>query len=297
MARTVELLDDPARFLRAAAPLLAADPVRASVLATVSDRRARLDAAGEPRPDHPWWWALVRDERGSVVSGAMRTSPQEGHPVWVQAMPDDAARLLARTLMERGETVRTVKGNLAAAAAFAAAVAEATGGTVVPGRPDRLWEATTVREPRRTPSGSARRATTADLDVVAAWLGVFHGEADAQAGREPGPSEIPDPAGTARARVAEGRVWLWEADGEPVHLSAVNPASFGVARIGPVYTPPAHRGRGYASALVAHLSRQVLDAGDRVCLYTDADNPVSNRVYAAIGYEPLEDQGALVVRY
>ncbi len=76
-------------------------------------------------------------------------------------------------------------------------------------------------------------------------------------------------------------MFLWEVDGEPVHLTGRNPASYGAARIGPVYTPREHRGRGYASATVAELSRRILDEGDRPCLFTDQANPVSNRVYEA----------------
>lgn len=62
------------------------------------------------------------------------------------------------------------------------------------------------------------------------------------------------------------------------------------ARIGPVYTPPAARRRGYASALTAAIIRHYLDAGRRLCfLFTDLANPTSNRTYQAIGYEPVTD--------
>ena len=61
-------------------------------------------------------------------------------------------------------------------------------------------------------------------------------------------------------------------------------------RIGPVYTPPDHRGRGYASNLTAFVSRTVLDEGRSFCfLYTDVANPTSNRIYQSIGYEPVGD--------
>jgi predicted GNAT family acetyltransferase len=57
-------------------------------------------------------------------------------------------------------------------------------------------------------------------------------------------------------------------------------------RINFVYTPPAHRGRGYASACVAALTRRMLDEGRRYCfLFTDLSNPTSNGIYRAIGYE------------
>lgn len=65
--------------------------------------------------------------------------------------------------------------------------------------------------------------------------------------------------------------------------------AFGVTRVGPVFTPPDQRGSGYASALTAHVSAVLLDTGSQVCLYTERDNPTSNRIYAAIGFEPVAD--------
>ena len=61
-------------------------------------------------------------------------------------------------------------------------------------------------------------------------------------------------------------------------------------RVGPVYTPPELRGRGYASNLVAAASQAALDDGRRALfLFTDLANPTSNRIYQAIGYEPVRD--------
>lgn len=63
-----------------------------------------------------------------------------------------------------------------------------------------------------------------------------------------------------------------------------------MARVGPVYTPPAQRGRGYAGSAVAGLSRRVLARGARRCaLFTDLANPTSNKIYAEVGYRPLCD--------
>ena len=61
-------------------------------------------------------------------------------------------------------------------------------------------------------------------------------------------------------------------------------------RVGPVYTPPELRGRGYASALTAALTQRLLDGGLRFCfLFTDLANPTSNSIYQRIGYEPVSD--------
>jgi predicted GNAT family acetyltransferase len=61
-------------------------------------------------------------------------------------------------------------------------------------------------------------------------------------------------------------------------------------RVGPVYTPPACRGRGYASAAVASLSQRLLDDGASRCmLFTDLSNPTSNKIYDALGYRRFAD--------
>src|SRR5205823_10825158 len=82
---------------------------------------------------------------------------------------------------------------------------------------------------------------------------------------------------------------LWD-DGGPTSVAGFGGATPNGIRIGPVYTPPELRRRGYASALVAALSQRMLDQGRRLCfLYTDLSNPTSNRIYRAIGYEPVCD--------
>jgi predicted GNAT family acetyltransferase len=97
-------------------------------------------------------------------------------------------------------------------------------------------------------------------------------------------------------RVRDGRVFLWDVDGERVHVTAANPPAYGAARIGPVYTPAEHRGHGYAGAAVAQVSQRLLDEGARPCLFTDQANPVSNRLYQRLGYEPVVDMADLVIR-
>ena len=55
-----------------------------------------------------------------------------------------------------------------------------------------------------------------------------------------------------------------------------------------VYTPPALRGRGYATACVGALSRLLLDAGWALCaLFADVANLAANRVYERVGYRPV----------
>ena len=85
-------------------------------------------------------------------------------------------------------------------------------------------------------------------------------------------------------------MYLWLDDGRPVSLTGVGGLTPHGIRVGPVYTPPELRGRGYASNLVAAASQLQLETGRTfVFLFTDLTNPTANRIYQAIGYEPVID--------
>ena len=96
--------------------------------------------------------------------------------------------------------------------------------------------------------------------------------------------------GDVRRKLDEGVLWFWTDDEDrPVHLTGANPPAFGVSRIGPVYTPKEERGRGWAGAAVAEVSRLLRSRGERAILFTDQANPTSNALYQALGYEPVVD--------
>jgi hypothetical protein len=292
----LEFIEDPAVFLASVGSYLRADPVLTTVVATVTRQAAAQDERGEPRPtDRPRWWAVVRDDAG-VVGVAMRTAPFEPYPMFVLPMSDDAARGLARALHARAEVPGGVNGVLPATRVLADELAALAGGTASVHEHTRLFELGALVEPPPAP-GRLRPATPDDHDLCRAWFNAFARDAAEQAGRTDLPAEGERFDDTdMRQRIAEQRVWLWEdPSGETVHLTGFNLPAFGVVRVGPVYTPGAHRGRGYASAAVAGVSRQLLDAGHRVCLFTDQANPTSNGIYRALGYEPVVDMVNLVV--
>ena len=96
---------------------------------------------------------------------------------------------------------------------------------------------------------------------------------------------------TYRRREADpDGAWLVWDDNGPVSLAGFGNSTPTGTRVGPVYTPPEHRGRGYATSLVASLTAERLAAGLAFCfLFTDLANPTSNAIYARIGYEPVAD--------
>jgi predicted GNAT family acetyltransferase len=94
----------------------------------------------------------------------------------------------------------------------------------------------------------------------------------------------------ARLGPGAGGICIWEADEEPVSLAGFGGPTPNGLRIGPVYTPPDRRGRGYGSAVTAAASSRASELGKRFCfLYTDLANPTSNAIYTRLGYRPVCD--------
>lgn len=135
--------------------------------------------------------------------------------------------------------------------------------------------------PPRHPAvpGLPRLAAPEDSELLADWILAFHDEA------------VPDDPRPERESLlkasAYGRHFLWTVDGEPVAFARIARRMRRCGAIGPVYTAPEHRSRGYAAAITAHLAERLQSEGmDCVALYTDQRNPASNRCYAKIGFEP-----------
>lgn len=84
--------------------------------------------------------------------------------------------------------------------------------------------------------------------------------------------------------IQNGSVYLLKNEKEFVSMANVKHISMGYARINAVYTPIRLRCNGYATELMAQLSKQLLDDNLVPVLYTEVDNLASNKVYRKVGY-------------
>jgi predicted GNAT family acetyltransferase len=230
----------------------------------------------------PYLAAVVHGDR--VVGTAIRTPPWRlvlgvmEHPGAVHQIVADLAADPA------GADLPGVVGPSEAAAHFAEAWAEMSGAKARLARHERSFRLRTVIPPRVAP-GRMRRAGASDRALLTDWARAFHEEALLGS---------PDQDYSAMAdrwiRSVGRTAFLWEDGGRPVSLTGVGGLTPNGIRVGPVYTPPELRGRGYASNLVATASQLQLDTGRTfVFLFTDLANPTANRIYQAIGYEPVND--------
>jgi predicted GNAT family acetyltransferase len=147
---------------------------------------------------------------------------------------------------------------------------------------NRILQLTRVIRPRPA-NGAMRVAGMNDFETAKRFFREFHLECI--------PDELPPEdqlATLIEDRIARQTIYLWENKGTPVSSAHTTRPTRGGMSIGPVYTPPGERGKGYASNLMAALSQRVLDGGKRFCvLFTDTHNPTSNRVYESIGYRVI----------
>ena len=87
-----------------------------------------------------------------------------------------------------------------------------------------------------------------------------------------------------KARIGKNIHYIW-VDNEPVAQAVFGRNTPNGAAVSWVYTPPEHRGRGYATSVVAELSKNILAGGKSFCcLFADAANPASCAVYRKLGY-------------
>jgi predicted GNAT family acetyltransferase len=253
------------------APLVAADPVLTSVVAT--NLRREIDHPGT-FADACWMWIEGLD--GTAIAAAMHTPPWPPH---LASDDPEVGAAVAAFLAASERTVTGVGGRRPAAEAFARHWAAARSCHLVVRREEGIYEATHVVPPSGV-SGSLRRAHPGDAQQLNTWAKGFVSDTG---------GAVPDKEDLLTDRIGAGDMWIWQDQDLPVSMAYASPPEGGVSRISWVYTPPKFRQRGHASAVVAGVTTVRLDAGVRCMLYTDLANPTSNSIYQAIGYRRVGD--------
>jgi len=251
--------------------LLDVDPVQNVYLR--SELRAGGSGGGQ-------WWGLGEPGRLRAV--------MMGGPLVVPCIPDlDDAERLAEALV-RQQPARMLVGQRDQVVAL-----------------DRAWrsaaQAREARDPQpflvlrrgrlaAIPAGQVRRGTTADLDRLTVAAADMHRE---EMGIDP---LAIDPTGW-RTRmgklVQRGWSWVWT-EGDRIvfkaELSAWTPEA---VQIQGVYTAPAMRNRGIATAALASVCRDVLDQVPACTLYVNHYNAAARAVYRRLGFEHVTDFATL----
>jgi len=224
-------------------------------------------------------FAYAVDAEGSIESAALRTPPW---PMISSELEPVRAGELIDGWLAQDPDLNGVNAVPETARAIAAAWAQRTGGSTRCRTKMAMHQLEAVTDPPRPARGALRPAVVAERELLTSWWQGFVEDAGVIGG---GARAI----AAVDARLADDGLFVW-ADDEPVSLVAITRPVAGLVRIGPVYTPPEYRRRGYAGSAVAAVSRRALSDGAHRCLlFTDLANPTSNKIYAEIGYRRFAD--------
>lgn len=282
---TVSRSDDAAAFLAEADELLLADEARHNLILGIA---GTIRDSPDVYPLRSFW--LVR-HAGRVVGAALRTPPY--NLILARPASPEALAALAGSVSDE---LPGVVGAVPESEEFAELWAAQAGARARTSMRQGVYSLEHVEPPAAAP-GSARVATAADRELVLAWWIAFGEEVLHEGG--PGRENAAAMVDHRLASPGTG-ILLWEDEGEPVSLAGWGGRTPNGIRVGPVYTPPHLRGRGYATALTAELSQQLLDGrlfdgGRRFCfLYTDLANPTSNAIYERIGYRRVAESAEVL---
>lgn len=221
---------------------------------------------------------------GSLCLAAIQTDPPMN---LILSFSDDldAAAELARSLWGHNIRLPGLIGPKKLVVRFADEWTKLSGQSCRVSVQERIFAITKV-EPAHF-NGTLRWAVEKDLPWLIAWIEEFMREAMPEAPRNGIPQAV---ARRFREGFPKAGYLVVEDAGVPVSTAGfVGPTGSGI-RIGPVYTPPQFRNRGYASVAVRELTTRLLKSDYRTAfLFTDLANPTSNSIYEKIGYRPVVD--------
>ncbi|MBN9297710.1 MAG: GNAT family N-acetyltransferase [Filimonas sp.] len=268
---------DAATFLESVKDVLLADEVNGNLLLGIADTLVKNKFTyGDAEP----FFAIIYQEQ-QVALMAIMTPPHKlllykGHDC-----SEEAIALLGKEVYAKLGNITGVNAERNLAQAFADKWAIIAGCNYTIEMQLRAFKLTHVNDYTR-PAGMFRVALPEDLQIITQFIGEFSVEANAAVSAD----RVNE---TAKNGIANGEIYVWEDTTIVAIAKAARPTNNGMA-IGYVYTPKLYRNKGYATAVVAELSKKVLASGKSFCtLYTDLSNPTSNSIYQKIGYQPVSD--------
>lgn len=215
---------------------------------------------------------VVENEKTVAAASASERS------ILLSTASPQAYELLAGYIFEVLATSPRVIGPAHAAESFAAEWCMLSGQTPKLELESMIYAATSADIPFAVP-GRYRSFTKDEKPLLTRWCREFVREA------------IPHEASSdeqwsafADKHINNGTAFVWLADDEPSAMAALSRPTKNTVTVSMVYTPKHLRRKGFASALVAHLTDKMLLNKQSVVLHADLANPTSNKIYQNMGY-------------
>ena len=225
--------------------------------------------------------ATVKDDDENVILTVTRTTP---HPMVMYETDnirnDEAVAFFARSLVERDIDVDFIMTEKELAKSFCEHYGKLTGKDYYNNESLVLYVLEKLNDIAPV-CGELRQANADDMFYLPYWLADFVPACNL------GEYNLTGAIEGANKNIEKGNSFVW-VDKYPVSLATNTRNTSDCAVISQVYTPPNLRGKGYSTACVWNLSKNLLDDGFKYCaLYADCANPASNKVYQKIGYKEM----------
>jgi len=270
----ISIHPDAKAFLAAAGEMLYARETVNNLILGVSER-----LASDPQAYENPFFATVSDDSAIWLAAVM--TPPHNLILAGEALTEKGFPILIDHLKTHSIPVPGVIALAEIAEGFTGAWAQQVGDSAKVNMHMRVYELRHVQMPD-CPQGSFKAAGTVEIPTIARWMQAFELEALGKI------HDLDLPR--AERLVSAGNVFTWVVDDTVVSMALKNRPIAHSITVGGVYTPPEHRRQGYAGVLVATLSQHLVDEGYQfINLFTDLENPTSNKIYQAVGYHPVCD--------
>lgn len=269
----IEPLLDADHFLSVLQPLLTQKEAEYTLLLGLANLQKKLKIKNDD------YCYIAVFEHNELVGGCLVSKKN----LVVSQIPGPMLLALANYLFENKCKLPGIVGPAATSEIFAMIWKKLSGQNYKLGMDQKIYQLNNVIMPKNL-SGQLMQAQESHTELVGRWVYEFSSESLPHE-----PTTIEKATELAIQKIKNQDVFLWQDEsGEIVSMNFIGrPTENGIS-ISAVYTPKHLRRNGYASAVVAKTSEQMLKNGRKFCvLYTDLSNPTSNKIYQKLGYKEV----------
>ncbi len=268
-------------FLSRVQSTLEENEIQNSLMLGITQRMAALNDQPHPKPECRTVFRSVHDERGVIAI----TTQTPGRGILVYQHRSDVTDAFSMIVADYFQNHRDpigVVGPKSTAQRFAQLWQVVSGEEPRIFQNQRMYQCTAVTNFDLT-QGKMRKAFKKEIPMLIDWSMEFNKVTPENL------TEI-EVEKSLRRDIEEGTLYVWTDGDQAVSMLKKNRPTTNTIAISYVFTPDVLRGRGYATAAVHTLTSELLASGYKACtLFTDLNNPTSNKIYQRIGYQPVVD--------
>ncbi|AZB42666.1 GNAT family N-acetyltransferase [Bacillus sp. FJAT-42376] len=230
----------------------------------------------------PIHMSMIRKD-GEPIAVLLQTHPKQVLVSAKAGLEEEDLLLAGKRIAQVYRSVPGLLGEKTVTETLAKRIASLTGKRAYTAIEQRLHKLTEIEKTGNPGTGKKVLLTSEHRPLISQWVFDFCQEVNEQA-------TMFEADEKADEMIRKKSLYGWADEGEIVSMANWSRPTKTNVNINYVYTPPAHRKKGYATECVMELTEQMLASGfETVSLFTDQANPTANKIYAEIGYKPVQD--------